>query len=547
MFSRRVLLAAIAVGIGAAQYVSGPQVVTFLSDVDDTDQPYGLYLPKGYDPARKYPLVISLHDVFSNHRLNLRRVFGRGNRSGESDAEATRYWPQLRDVEYIVATPLARGAMGYKGIAEKDVFDVLADVKKRFSIDEDRIYLTGLSVGGGGSLWIGLTRPDIWAAIAAVCPFPPPGTDELAGNAVNVPVKLFQGEVDPTVTAASTRAWQQRLVKAGVKSEYVEYPGIRHNSWDIAYRDGAIFDWFSQFRRVHYPEKVEFATRAYKYSKAYWVKLDLLTPGDLARISARFTAKKTLTITTEKLDAFTLQLKGHPMAAGPGALSITIDGAALHARAADSISLSKTSKGWTLAAAKPESKRAGAEGPIADAISHRQIYIYGTGGSPSDDELQRRKAVAQQAAEWSTPRQKLLLTFRVLSDTEAQSFDLQNATLMLFGTKETNSFVRQYANMLPMSLNAGAADYGLIFTYPIKGRYVVIHSGLPWWSRFEQTNRFELPFLTAPYQTLMTLGDYVVFRGGLDNVLAEGRFDRNWKLPAAEVEKIRATGAIEVK
>ena len=52
----------------------GPQVLTFFSDADDTDQPYGLYLPKNYDPQKKYPLVIMLHGAGSNHRLALRRV-----------------------------------------------------------------------------------------------------------------------------------------------------------------------------------------------------------------------------------------------------------------------------------------------------------------------------------------------------------------------------------------------------------------------------------------------------------------------------------------
>src|SRR5688572_22738766 len=141
----------------------GPQVVTFFSAIDDTDQPYGLYIPKSYDDSKKYPLVISLHGAGSNHRLNLRRVFGQGNRMGETDAEASRNFPQFKDVDFIVATPLARGTMGYQGIAELDVYDVLADVRGRFNIDEDRIYLTGLSMGGGGTLWLGLTRPDIWA------------------------------------------------------------------------------------------------------------------------------------------------------------------------------------------------------------------------------------------------------------------------------------------------------------------------------------------------------------------------------------------------
>jgi predicted peptidase len=78
-------------GASLAQvFVSGPQVLTFLSDVDDTDQPYAIYVPKQYDTQKKYPLVISLHGAYSNHRLNLRRVFGKGNRIGETDAEASR-------------------------------------------------------------------------------------------------------------------------------------------------------------------------------------------------------------------------------------------------------------------------------------------------------------------------------------------------------------------------------------------------------------------------------------------------------------------------
>src|SRR6185369_4823008 len=140
-------------------------------DVDSSDQPYALYVPKNFDRARTYPLVISLHMEESSHLLNMRQFLGRNP-----------------DVDFLVASPLARGSMGYRGIAEKDVYDVLADVKRRYPVDEDRVYMTGLSMGGGGTLWIGLTRPDIWAAIAPVCPAPPEGTQDFAPNALNYPV-----------------------------------------------------------------------------------------------------------------------------------------------------------------------------------------------------------------------------------------------------------------------------------------------------------------------------------------------------------------------
>jgi enterochelin esterase-like enzyme len=547
---RRVTLCLALTAISFAQvYVPNPQVLTFLSDIDDSDQPYALYLPKDYNSDKKYPLVVSLHGEYSNHRLNLRRVFGRGNRTGESDAEATRYWPAMSDVEMIVASPLARGTMGYKGIAEKDVYDVLADVKRRFSVDDDRVYLTGLSMGGGGSLWIGLTRPDVWAAIAPVCPAVPAGTEDLAGNGRNVPMKIFQGAIDPVVPAVSVRQWHKRLVDAGVKAEYVEYPGIRHNSWDVAYRDGAIFTWFAPFKRERNPEHVTFSARSYKHGSAYWVRFDTFTPGILASIDARFTAKKRLTIQTKELDGFTLRLKDHPMAAGPGVLRLTVDGVALQARSADVVSLSKTAKGWTIKpfAPAPDAKRSGSEGPIADALSTRHIYVYGTGGSPDPDELQRRKAIAQQAAEWSSGRLKLMLTFRVLADNDAKTVDLQNANLFLFGTKQTNSLIAKYADKLPLALNAGAADYGLMYVYPAEGRYIIVHSGLPWWTRFELTTPNELPFLNTPHQALTTFGDYFLFRGGLDNIITEGRFDRNWRLTPEAAAKFRETQAVEVR
>ena len=202
------------------RYASGPQDMTFFSSADESNQPYAIYLPEDFDETRKYPLVVFLHGALSNHRLGLRRAFGEGNKQGpdfgrpgftpaETDLEVTRFYPELKSVDYIVAAPFARGTAGYQGIPEQDVYDMLADIKRKFSIDEDRTYLTGLSMGGGGTLWIGLSRPDIWAAIAPVCPAPPRGTDQLAMNAYNFPVHLFVGDRDRLM--ATSDAWAQNF------------------------------------------------------------------------------------------------------------------------------------------------------------------------------------------------------------------------------------------------------------------------------------------------------------------------------------------------
>src|ERR1041384_2297058 len=99
---RSVILLALAVPIVVAQPTpgnnrTGAQLASYRSDVDDSNQPYALYIPKSFDPGKKYPLVISLHAEDSNHRINLRRIFGLVNRFGEGDTEDMRYFPPVPD------------------------------------------------------------------------------------------------------------------------------------------------------------------------------------------------------------------------------------------------------------------------------------------------------------------------------------------------------------------------------------------------------------------------------------------------------------------
>ncbi|MGH7453637.1 MAG: alpha/beta hydrolase-fold protein, partial [bacterium] len=534
----------------------GPQVLTFFSDVDDTEQPYGLYLPKNFDAAKKYPLVIMLHGAGSNHRLALRRVFGKSNLPDETDVEATRYFPEWKDVDFIVASPYARGTMGYQGIAEKDVYDVLADVKRRFAIDEDRVYFTGLSMGGGGTLWIGLSRPDIWAALAPVCPAPPDGTDELAPNALNYPVHIFHGDADPVVSPAGVREWVKRLEELGTKVEYTEYPGVGHNSWENAYKDEAIFAWFGQFRRNRHPDRVRFTTSRYKYNSAYWIRLDAFTPGTPASVDARFTSPNRLEITTSALDAFTLNLVGHPQFTADRPVEVNIDGKKITAKATDTLSLSKREGKW--AAAKYEApvhaKRPGAEGPISEAITSRHIYAYGTADNPSPEVLQARREQADQAASWSVDRgpflRRVMVFPRVLADKDVRPSDLETSNLILFGTKETNSLIAKFSDRLPIQLNAAAAaGYGLVYVFPIDKHYVLISSGLPWWTvagsgMINPPARRGFRPLYGPPGLLMDFNDYLLFKDGANNVIAAGRFDNNWRVPEPDAEKMKLTGAV---
>ncbi|HEY2018629.1 MAG TPA: alpha/beta hydrolase-fold protein [Bryobacteraceae bacterium] len=526
-----------------AQPTTGPQLATFHSDVDDSDQQYALYVPKSFDPGKKYPLVITLHEEDANHRLNLRRVFGVLNRSGETDTENMRYFPPVRDVDFLIAAPYARGTMGYRGIAERDVYDVLADVKRRFPVDEDRVYLTGISMGGGGALWLGLTRPDVWAAIAPVCPAAIPDAGELAGNALNLPIRLFHGDMDPVISVESSRAWHRRFLDLGVHAEYIEYPGVRHNAWDQAYRNESIFDWFQKFQRQRYPDRVRLATRSFRYRSAYWLRIDGLTPGVPASIDATWDGKTALKVVTQNVDGFTVSLQ--QVSAAP--LVVTIDGTALRVKAAVSLPFTKTSAGWRQGRYTPLAKQPGAEGPIAEAVAGRHIYVYGTGGAPSADELAARRKVAETAAAWSTVRQRLALNLAVKADTAVTAADIDSSDLVLFGTAETNALIARFSAQLPLALSSAAADYGLLFIRPVGKHYALVNSGLPWWTGADEANRGGPPFAPPQDRLLRTFGDYIFFKGSLANVVAEGRFDRNWKVPPDAAAKILASGTATVR
>jgi fermentation-respiration switch protein FrsA (DUF1100 family) len=509
---------------------------TYFSPIDNSEQAYALYLPKTFSPEKRYPLVIGLHAEESSQRAIMAQLFGVGNRLGVGGG-----FLAVPEVEFIVACPFARGTMGYQGIGETDVYDVLADVKRRYPVDEDRVYLTGVSMGGGGALWLALTRPDVWAAVAPLCPSGMPEAEELAPNALNLPVRLFQGELDPAIPAASTRAWQKRLMDAGAPVEYIEYPGARHNLWDFAYRNGSLFEYFAGIRRKASPDRVRLVARAYRHASAYWVRIDGLTPGALASIDATRVSRNEARIETRGVDGFSLlgDALSRPAV-------VRVDGAALRIMAGGALSFSKTAGRWRQGLFQPAGKRPGAEGPIAAAVSGRHLYVYGTADQPPPEELEARRRTAQRAAEWSGARARVTLSLPVKADSAVDADDLESADLVLFGTRQTNSLIARFAPQLPLELNAGAADYGLLFIAPVGKRYALVNSGLPWWTGAEDANRGGPQFAPGAYRLLRTFGDFILFKGSLAHVVFEGRFDRNWKVPPDASAAMLATGTITI-
>src|ERR1017187_1825506 len=220
-----------------------------------------------------------------------------------------------------------------------------------------------------GARWLALTRPDVWAAVAPVCADVFPGTEDLAPNALHVPMRFFHGDMDPVVGVESSRQWQRRLLTLESPVEYIEYPGVRHNAWDFAYRNGAIFDWFGKYRRDANPDRVRLVARDLGYAAAYWVRIDALAPGGPASLDAVRTSGG-VRVQTRDVDAFTLAAT---------AKAVTIDGFPMRLRPAEPLSFSKTARGWM----QGPPPAAALQGPIVEAVNGRHIYVYGADDAPS--------------------------------------------------------------------------------------------------------------------------------------------------------------------
>ena len=217
---------------------------------------------------------------------------------------------------------------------------------------------------------------------------------------------------------------------------------------------------------------------------------------------------------------------------------MSIDGKPVTVRPAATIGFTRRDGVWRSGASVPGpgEKRAGAEGPISDAFTSRILFVYGNGGAE----------VAARAADWSAPRNRLSLSFRMISDAAVTDTGIETSNLFLFGSRETNSLIARFGNELPIELNAGAADYGLLYIKAVGQRYVVVNSGLPWWTGAEYTQRAGYPYMPARVGALMSFPDYVLFKGSLEHIVAEGRFDANWRIPPADAEKMSATGAVRL-
>jgi len=198
--------------------------------------------------AARFPLVVFLH--------------GAGERGSDNESHLRHFPVKFEDPAffrrypcYVLAVQCRAGERWAPAGEAPDhpsldldrvrhaIRNVLAQEK---GVDRERVYLTGLSMGGFGALALALREPELFAAVLAVCGG---GDDREAARIAHLPIWLWHGSDDRVVPVARSREMVRALRAAGGEPRFTELAGVGHNSWEAAYGEDGALPWLFAQRR----------------------------------------------------------------------------------------------------------------------------------------------------------------------------------------------------------------------------------------------------------------------------------------------------------
>ena len=201
------------------------------------DSKYVLFVPHGYTGDKEFPLILFLHGAGErgdDGQLPVMQGIANGGikfKDGEKKFPFFVIFPQCKKNSNWKAD----GPDGMRALA------ILAEVQKAYKIDDKRLYLTGLSMGGFGTWHTAFLHPNKFAAIAPICG----GGDPKAAESIkHIPCWCFCGDKDNPKLLQGCRDMVEALKKAGGNPRYTEFPFVGHNSWDPAYVTPELYSWF---------------------------------------------------------------------------------------------------------------------------------------------------------------------------------------------------------------------------------------------------------------------------------------------------------------
>ncbi|MCU7547534.1 prolyl oligopeptidase family serine peptidase [Chitinophagaceae bacterium LB-8] len=221
--------------------------------IQETD--YLLSLPDGYDQdtTKRWPLIIFLHGS-GESGTDLQKVKVHG---------LPKLIEQGKKFPFIVVSPQAQLPFGWE---PENLYKLLLYIKETNRVDDKRIYLTGLSMGGFGTWAFAMKHPEEFAAIAPVCGG---GDTTEAWKLRYVPIWCFHGAKDDVVLPAQSEHMVAAARRYNSSVKFTLYPNANHNSWDTTYNNDSLYQWMLSHTKFTYKEVPVDATQLKQYTGRY--------------------------------------------------------------------------------------------------------------------------------------------------------------------------------------------------------------------------------------------------------------------------------------
>ena len=198
---------------------------------------YLLFLPENfYDKQQQWPLILFLH--------------GSGVRGDDLEKIKKAGLPRIvetkKDFPFVVVSPQCPKDKFWPS-QNQVLIALLVELTEKYPIDPNRIYLTGLSMGGFGAWQLGCKYPERFAAVVPVCGG---GDTTEACRLKDTPIWAFHGALDDTVPVEQTTKMIEAIKKCGGNPKITIYPDVGHDSYKLAYDDPELYKWLLQQKMV---------------------------------------------------------------------------------------------------------------------------------------------------------------------------------------------------------------------------------------------------------------------------------------------------------
>jgi len=212
-----------------------------LTDADGAKHPFVIFVPAKDQPGSRAPVMLFLHGSGERGDNNIDQIM-----VGLGPA----IWKRKANFPFVTVIPQCRTNSNWlaDGPDAKRALAMLKQTQAEFGTDPDRVYLTGLSMGGSGTWSIAAKDPSAWAAIVPMC-----SRTDVANAAkfatARLPIWDFCGDKDRAETVKFSRDMSAALAQLKAPAKYTEYPGVGHNCWDNAYGTDELYTWLLEQSR----------------------------------------------------------------------------------------------------------------------------------------------------------------------------------------------------------------------------------------------------------------------------------------------------------